>query len=81
MPKTEADLLELMRADRVAQDERLTVQTAVDLEAGAPTHRRPFKPPATNPDTERRNGSCSFPAALRGQSASGSQSKSFASIP
>jgi hypothetical protein len=31
--KTEADLLELMRADRVTLDERLVVQTAVDLEA------------------------------------------------
>jgi hypothetical protein len=31
--KTEADLLELMRADLVMLNERLAVQTAVDLEA------------------------------------------------
>jgi hypothetical protein len=33
MPKTEADLLELMRADRVVLTKRPVVQTAVDLEA------------------------------------------------
>jgi hypothetical protein len=45
MPKTEADLLELMRADRLVLDDRLAVQTAVDIEA-AGEHIPPIKDPA-----------------------------------
>jgi hypothetical protein len=33
MPKTEADLLEIMHADRQVQNKRQTEQAAVDLEA------------------------------------------------
>ena len=33
MPKTEADLLELMRADRVVLNQRQADQAAVDVEA------------------------------------------------
>ena len=49
MPKTEADLLELMRADRLVLDERLAVQTAVDLEAARGTLPANTDPRQSNP--------------------------------
>jgi hypothetical protein len=83
--KTEANLLELMRADRLVLNKRLAEQSAVDLEAAAEhprygssaargdsravTHRQPLQTTFDRSGHRAPHESCSLRAILRGQSA------------